>query len=216
MMRGSAASRFSLYALLAGAGLALLGCGMFASEEAPPASPPPPAAAAPGAAHPPAPGGPSAAALAAEYLLGPGDEIQVTVYQQPDLTGKFTVDGNGNLSLPLIGAIKASGRPVAPVQAEITEKLNAGYLVNPKVTLQVLTYRPFYILGQVNKPGSYAYVVGLTVRQAVAIAGGYTARAQKTAAKITHQGQGKEPAVEHLPDDPVLPGDTIEIERRSF
>lgn len=151
-----------------------------------------------------------------EYKLGPGDLLQVTVFQQPDLSGKFEVDGNGNLVLPLVGAIHAEGRTQTEVQDQLIESLNKSFLVNPKVTVQILNYRPFYILGEVSKPGSYPYVVGITVRQAVAIAGGYTRRARISPVRVIHSGSTGANAENLVADDPVLPGDTIEIDRRLF
>jgi polysaccharide export outer membrane protein len=162
------------------------------------------------------PGGEGSPKPAPEYKLGTGDQLQVSVFGQQDLSGKFEVDGNGNLVLPLIGELHAEGRTVKDVQDAITSELDKNFLVNPKVTVQVLNYRPFYILGEINKPGSYPYVVGLTLRQAVAIAGGYTRRAKTDVAQVIHSGKSSAGASEVGPDDPVLPGDTIEVRRRFF
>lgn len=151
-----------------------------------------------------------------EYRLGPGDQLAVSVFGQQDLSGKFEVDGNGNLVLPLVGQIKAGDKTVNEVQANLTDELNKSFVVNPKVTVQVLNYRPFYILGEVIKAGSYPYVVGVTVRQAIAIAGGYTRRGRVSPVKIIHAGKAAADAEEAIPDDLVLPGDTIEVERRMF
>ena len=212
--------RWLAAALVAAPALTLAACG--SGGESPPAASPPPAAApstgnsamAP-AATTPAATAPTAAAQEGEYRLGPGDSVQVAVFGQPDLTGKYDVDANGNLVLPLAGPIRAAGRPVSAVQAEAIDKLNA-FLVNPKVSIQVLNYRPFYILGQVMKPGSYPYAVGLTVRQAVAIAGGFTPRAKNNEVKITRMSENNGAPTVHPTDDPVLPGDTIEVDRRLF
>lgn len=166
-------------------------------------------------------GGDAAGASAAihkplEYRLGPGDQLQVAVFGQQDLSGKFEVDGNGNLLLPLVGQLHAEGKTVNEVQDALTDELNKSFVVNPKVNVQVLNYRPFYILGEVNKPGSYPYVVGINVRQAVAIAGGYTRRARSSPVLVFRSGESAEQGTEATPDDPVLPGDTIQVDRRLF
>jgi protein involved in polysaccharide export with SLBB domain len=150
------------------------------------------------------------------YRLGPGDALNITVYEQPDLTGKYEVDGSGMIAFPLIGRVQAGGKTPDEVRATITTELNNGYLVNPKVTVQLGSYRPFYILGEVAKPGSYPYAAGLTVREAVAIAGGFTRIAHENYVKVTHPDMAKGVTVEETADDPVEPGDTITVERRLF
>ena len=151
-----------------------------------------------------------------EYKLGTGDQLQVSIFGQPDLSGKFEVDGNGNITLPLIGPLKAEGRTVNEVQQSVTTSYDKSFLVNAKVSVQVLNYRPFYILGEIGKPGSYPYVSGLTMRQAVAIAGGFTRRARESPLRVIRSGQDSKEAEDAMPDDPVLPGDTISVERRVF
>jgi protein involved in polysaccharide export with SLBB domain len=150
------------------------------------------------------------------YHLGPGDSLNISVYEQPDLTGKYVVDGNGGLAFPLIGRVAAGGKTADEVRAIITTELNNGFLVNPKVTVQVGSYRPYYILGEVTKPGSYSYVEGLTIREAVAVAGGFTKIAHESNIKVTHPGVAVGNTVEEGPDDFVEPGDTITVERRLF
>ncbi len=149
------------------------------------------------------------------YRLGPGDTLNISVYEQPDLTGKYVVDGSGGLAFPLIGRVPAGGKTADEVRAVIATELNNGFLVNPKVTVQVASYRPYYILGEVGKPGSYAYVEGLTIREAVAVAGGFTKIAHEAHIKVTHPG-GAGGTVDETPDDFVEPGDTITVERRLF
>jgi protein involved in polysaccharide export with SLBB domain len=151
-----------------------------------------------------------------EYKLGTGDQLQVSVFGQPDLSGKFEVDGNGNITLPLIGPEKAEGKTVNEVQQSVTTEFNKSFLVNAKVSVQVLNYRPFYILGEIGKPGSYPYVSGLTIRQAVAIAGGFTRRARESPLRVIRAGKDSADAEDAMPDDPVLPGDTINVDRRIF
>jgi protein involved in polysaccharide export with SLBB domain len=159
---------------------------------------------------------PGTGKVTTEYKLGTGDQLQVSVFGQPDLSGKFEVDGNGNITLPLIGPEKAEGKTVNEVQQSVTTEFNKSFLVNAKVSVQVLNYRPFYILGEIGKPGSYPYVSGLTLRQAIAIAGGYTRRARETPLRVIRAGKDSNEAEDAMPDDPVLPGDTINVERRIF
>ena len=102
------------------------------------------------------------------------------------------------------------------MRADITTALDRDYIVNPKVSIEVLNYRPFYILGQVASPGSYPYVTGMDVRQAVAIAGGFTPRARTSTVTVIRQSAQGAVKIEATPDVPVLPGDTIEIQRRLF
>lgn len=118
----------------------------------------------------------AAAAVAAErtYILGTGDKLRIAVFEEPELSGDFDVDSSGSISLPLIGEVTTNGLDPRDLEARIIEQLRDGYLINPQVTVKVLEYRPFYILGGVRTPGSYPYVNGMTVLNAVALAGGYT------------------------------------------
>ncbi|HKO07440.1 MAG TPA: polysaccharide biosynthesis/export family protein [Alphaproteobacteria bacterium] len=151
----------------------------------------------------------------AEYKLQEGDELTIAVFGQADLSGKFGIDNNGNLMLPLVGQLPAEGRTAPQVQEALTEALKA-FLVNPKATVQVATYRPFYILGEVNKPGSYPYTFGMTVRQAVATAGGYTKRARTGTVEVFHSGETDKDATESPEDYQLQPGDTVQVEKRLF
>ena len=152
----------------------------------------------------------------AQYRLSVGDKINIVVFGQEDVSGEFQIDGAGNITMPLLGQVAAANRTVTQLQAEITAALDRDYIVNPRVSIEVLNFRPFYILGQVNTPGSYSYVAGMDVRQAIAIAGGFTRRARtSTVTLIRETGQGTV-EIEAKPDVPILPGDTIEVERRLF
>jgi len=151
----------------------------------------------------------------AEYKLQEGDELAIAVFGQTDLSGKFGIDSNGNLSLPLVGQLQAEGRTAPQVQEALTEALKA-FLVNPKVTVQVTIYRPFYILGEVNKPGSYPFTFGMTVRQAVATAGGYSKRARTGTVQVFHSGETDKDATEAPEDYQLQPGDTVQVEKRLF
>jgi protein involved in polysaccharide export with SLBB domain len=147
----------------------------------------------------------------AGYRLGPDDQLQITVYRQPDLSGRFRLDGEGYLALPLAGEIPAARLTTRELEQAIAARLRDGnYLVTPQVSIQVLAYRPFYILGEINNPGRYEYRDGMTVTNAVALAGGYTYRAR--ASKITVKRAGCT-VVAHS-DTLVLPDEVITVPER--
>lgn len=149
-----------------------------------------------------------------DYVLGSGDRVRVVVFGQDDLSGEFKVDGAGNISLPLIQVVKAAGLTLRQLEQTITNKLKPDFLKNPRVSLEVLNYRPFYIIGQVKNPGSYPYVAGMTVVNAIALAGGYTYRASESKVLITQVKGGKQRPANR--STRVLPGDVIEIPERFF
>ena len=152
----------------------------------------------------------------AGYQLGPGDQVRVTVFRHEDLSGEFQLDGEGFFALPLVGEVRGGGKTVRDLEGAIEGAFKeGGYLVNPQVSLEVLNYRPFYIIGEVNQPGSYPYVNGMTVINAIALAGGYTYRASQ--GSITVQRGGSETSeVEVGPTSQVLPGDIINVPERFF
>ncbi len=158
----------------------------------------------------------SAAAASEDYLLGAGDKVRVTVFGEESLSGEFFVTGSGLMSLPLIGELKVAGLTVGQFQQAVQKALSDGYLKEPRVSAEVLTFRPFYILGEVDKPGTYPYTSGLTVLNAVATAGGFTYRADKKGVFIKHNGETKEVKTELTPSVVVAPGDTIRIGERFF
>ncbi len=150
------------------------------------------------------------------YRLGSGDRLRITVFGETGLTGEYLVDGNGNISMPLISQVRLGGMTSAEAQALIAAKLRDGYLRNPDVAVQIIGYRPFFILGEVVKAGQYPYVVGMTIQTAVAIAGGYSPRARKSKVKVTrHTVQGPV-RMKLKPTSTVMPGDTIVVEERFF
>jgi polysaccharide biosynthesis/export protein len=159
----------------------------------------------------------SAAEIAAKYRLGPGDHIRLTVFNQPSLSTDFTVDGSGYLSLPLIGPQKAEDQTTRQLEQSLAQELvRRGFLVNPSVAIQVIDFRPYYILGEINSPGSYPYILNLTVTKAVAAAKGYTYRANTHRVYIQRSGENLEKLYELTPGTAVLPGDTIRIPERLF
>lgn len=150
-----------------------------------------------------------------DYRLGSGDKLRVIVFGEDDLSGEFDVTGAGKVSLPLIGQVQAAGMTLDEFEAEVRSKLEQGYLTNPKVSVEVLNYRPFYIIGEVDKPGQYPYTNGMNVINAVAVAGGFTYRAKQDEVYITRDGE-KEKAYSADQAVKVLPGDIVRIPERFF
>jgi polysaccharide export outer membrane protein len=155
--------------------------------------------------------------LATSYALSAGDKLRITVYSEQALTGEYAINSAGNVAFPLIGDIPAANGPVEKLADAISAKLARGYVKDPRVSVEVLNYRPYYILGEVNKPGGFPYSVNLTIEQAVAEAGGYSYRANRRYAIVRRANE----AVEHSVDlrgrpSYVLPGDTIRISERFF
>jgi len=150
------------------------------------------------------------------YKLGPGDQVRLTVFRHEDLSGEFELDGEGTFAMPLVGEIDAMGLTAREVEDVVEEELRAqGYLVSPQASIEVLNYRPFYIIGEVRQPGSYPYVSGMTVINAVALAGGFTYRADQDDI-IVNRGGSEGRAMTALPETEVLPGDVIEVPERFF
>jgi protein involved in polysaccharide export with SLBB domain len=152
-----------------------------------------------------------------DYKLGANDRLRITVFGQPTLTGEYTLDGNGVLAFPLIGNVPASGVTTSQLQQAIATKLSPDYLVNPNVSAEVITRRPFYVIGEVQKPGNYTYVTSLTAINAVAMAGGFTRRAKKNDFYIRRTAaDGQTVRVEAHSGTLLQPGDTLEVRERLF
>jgi polysaccharide export outer membrane protein len=150
-----------------------------------------------------------------EYRLGAGDQLRITVYGQADLSGQFEVSNDGRIAFPLIGEVRAADLTPQELEKAITAKLKPDYLKDPQLSVEVINYRPFYIIGEVKNPGSYAYVGGMRVVNAVAMAGGYTYRAKENNLLITRAGgNGKKEAADQ--NTAVRPGDVIEVPERYF
>jgi polysaccharide biosynthesis/export protein len=150
------------------------------------------------------------------YMLDSGDRIRVFVYGQPNLSRIYAVDGGGFISLPLIGAVKARAETTFDLERAITVQLGSKYVKDPKVSVEIAAYRPFFILGEVRAAGQYPFVTGMTVQTAVAIAGGYSERASERKVVITRRVNGVIDKLRVSPDMVVLPGDTIHIQERFF
>jgi polysaccharide biosynthesis/export protein VpsN len=151
-----------------------------------------------------------------EYTLAAGDQIRILVYDEADLTLKVLISDDGKINFPLIGNINVSGKTTKEVQRLVHNGLKGDYLLNPSVQVDIMTYRPFYIHGEVKKPGAYAYQPGLTVDQAVALGGGFTERASTSKIYIEkaldNKPQKKNVSLTYV----VSPGDTITIEQSFF
>ncbi len=158
----------------------------------------------------------AAADAVAEYRLGAGDRVRVVVFGHDDLSGEFEVDGAGRLSLPLIQMVEAAGRTTVELEGAVTDRLRPDYLKNPRVSVEVVSFRPVYILGEVRQPGSYAYSNGMTVVNAVALAGGYTYRASKRKITVTRASDPNKNKQSVGEDTPIYPGDVVEVPERFF
>ncbi len=151
-----------------------------------------------------------------EYILGPGDKLRVTVFGQKDLSGEFSVNGKGVIALPLIGEVASSDVTVDELSQRIASKLKPDYLVNPRISVEVLNFRPFFIIGEVKNPGSYPYQHGMTVVNAIALAGGYTYRAREGRVLIKRAKDDIRSERRANEGTYVLPGDVIRVPERFF
>ena len=159
---------------------------------------------------------PVAASRDAAYHLDAGDKLRVVVFGQEGLTNTYAIDAGGAITMPLIGAVTARGRTPAGLAAEISAKLRNGYIRDPSVAVEIETYRPFFILGEVAAPGQYPYVPNMSVESAVAIAGGFSPRARRDRVTLTHtDNAGPGRAVVPL-GTPLSPGDTVVVGERWF
>jgi polysaccharide export outer membrane protein len=150
----------------------------------------------------------------APYTLDAGDKLRVTVFGQDGLTNTYAVNASGKISMPLIGSVEARGRTTESLARAIAAKLRQGYVREPHVAVEVETYRPFFVLGEVTAAGQYAYVNGMTVETAVAIAGGFSPRAYKTYAEVSRVVDGQLVRTSVPLTYPVRPGDTINVIER--
>jgi protein involved in polysaccharide export with SLBB domain len=156
--------------------------------------------------------------VATEYRLGSGDQLRITFFGKhtTDLSGEYDIDGSGIVPLPLVGNLKIGGLTVSEAEKKIVDAYKPDYVLNPRVSVQVMNYRPFYITGQVAEPGSYPYVNGITVLEAVVIAGGFTKRAKESSMHIIRGTDPTRTKEDATPETVVLPGDVIEVPQRYF
>jgi polysaccharide biosynthesis/export protein len=165
-------------------------------------------------------GGPYAefsANTATPYRLDAGDEVRVTIYGLDSVNATYPVSDQGTISLPLVATIPVVGKTTPEVEAALTEVLLARDIVKqPNVSVHVVKYRPFYILGEVKSPGQYAYVPGMTVLNAVTIAGGYTFRAKKSKVTIHRRTSAGTVKGGGSPETLVMPSDSIQVDEKWF
>ncbi|MFM1816718.1 MAG: hypothetical protein RLZ98_3413 [Pseudomonadota bacterium] len=162
-------------------------------------------------------GGPKAVADSdGPYLLDTGDELRVFIYGHPNLSRIYKVDHGGKISIPLVGNINARGLTTYGLERKIKGTLGARYIRDPQVSIDVFRNRPFFILGEVRNPGAFAYVNGMTVESAVAIAGGYSERASMERMRISRRINGLVETMEVPSDYVVMPGDTVYVFERFF
>lgn len=149
------------------------------------------------------------------YRLGMGDKLKITVFGEENLSGEFEVNAFGRVSVPLIGEVPAAGRPIAEFRRDVTHRLANGYLKNPRINVDVLNYRPIYVQGEVKSGGEFSYKSGLRLRDAIALAGGYTYRADQSYVDVFREGKG-EFRTSTTSGFTVLPGDNIRVPERFF
>lgn len=153
-----------------------------------------------------------------EYRVSSGDKLHIIVFGEDTLTGDYVITSGGNLTFPLVGNLPASDKTVEQLQTALSAKLADGYVNDPRVSIQVVSFRPFYILGEVNRPGEYPVSTGLTLQQAVASAGGYTYRANTRKVFLKRANEVKEKLLDLRDSGPIIvrAGDTIRIAERHF
>ncbi len=150
------------------------------------------------------------------FRLGVGDKLKVEVFGEQELTGEAEVNASGGVSLPLLGEMPAKGMTLEQFKATLRQRLEHGYLKNPQVSVQVLNYRPIYVQGEVRHGGEVPFKPGLSVADAVALAGGYTYRAVTASIYLRRQGEGEGRNIPMNNSIPVLPGDNLTVEERYF
>ncbi|PTM98846.1 polysaccharide biosynthesis/export family protein [Mycoplana dimorpha] len=150
------------------------------------------------------------------YRLDSGDRLRITVFEQASLSNTYSVDQAGYIAFPLIGSVPARGKTIQEMESIIAGKLRQGYLRDPDVSIEVANYRSIYIMGEVGQAGQYSYVAGMTVQNAIAVAGGFSPRANQANVDVTRKING-EIITGRVPiSDPVMAGDTIYVRERLF
>jgi polysaccharide export outer membrane protein len=152
----------------------------------------------------------------ADYVLGPGDKLKLNVFDEVDLSGDYTIDGSGYVRLPLIGQVRAAGYTAQQLEGAIGSALAQGYLKSPRVSVEVSTYRPFYIIGAVNRPGEYPYVNHMNALNAIALAGGYTSTAVESVVYIRREGTNDEVRMTTDRATQIYPGDVVRVNNTVF
>lgn len=151
------------------------------------------------------------------YRLTPGDKLKVTVFNEQDLTGEFQVNDRGNVAFPLAGEVQASGSTPDEFRERLVQRLRGKFVKNPRVSVEMVSYRPFNVLGEVKNAGQYPYRPGLTIQDAVAMAGGFTYRANTRTVYLRRANAGGEITVQTDGERvPILPGDNLRVPERYF
>ncbi|MFM9976609.1 MAG: polysaccharide biosynthesis/export family protein [Sphingomonadaceae bacterium] len=150
------------------------------------------------------------------YKLGTGDRLRITVFGEPALTGEFALDGGGAIAYPLLGNVVAGDKSTLELGNEITARLGEAYVRNPRVSVEVLNYRPVYVLGEVARPGEFPFVEGLSAFALIAKAGGFTYRANRKVLFVRHEKDTAEKAYALTGSLAIRPGDTVRVGERYF
>ena len=150
------------------------------------------------------------------YELGPNDKISIEVFDEPDLMTKTTVSGHGTIKFPFLGELRVAGMTVKEVEEELVERLQSGYLKNPKVTVAIIKYRNFYVSGEAKKPGAFSYQEGITVLKAITLAGGWTIRAAKSEAQVLRMVDGEQQLLSVKMNDLIHPDDILIVPESFF
>lgn len=150
------------------------------------------------------------------YRLGPGDKLRIMTYGEDRLSGEFSVSGDGSLAFPLLGTVPAKGKTIVELRDELIRQLGTNYLRNPRLTAEIVNFRPVYVLGEVTRPGEFAYVENMSVFAVIAKAGGFTYRANQKRARIRHEGETRDQLYALSSATAVQPGDTIIIDQKFF
>lgn len=151
-----------------------------------------------------------------EYRLGPGDRLKLEVFREPGLSGEFAINDQGMVGLPLVGEVPAAERTLMQLRGELAAAFARSYVRDARLNLDVASYRPLYILGEVQKPGEYAFVPGMSIQALVAKAGGFSYRANAAVVYVRHAAETDETAYRLASGAAVLPGDTVRIVARHF
>jgi len=150
------------------------------------------------------------------YQLDSGDVVRISVFNQADLSGDFSLDGDGRFSMPLIGTVEAEGLTPAELEALLVDRFKPDYLVNPRIFIQVMNYRPYYLMGEVRGTGAYPYKAGMTYLTAIANAGGFTYRAKQEHVFVIRADDPEQKEIKLSVEEKVLPGDIIRVAERLF
>lgn len=154
--------------------------------------------------------------ISGSYKLSPADAVDVQVFGEADLSKEYVISENGTISFPLLGTLKIAGLKASQIERLLVKRLQKGFLVNPRVNVTIRGYRPFFVSGQVQAPGSFKFEPGLTIRKALTMAGGFTERASKSKIYIVSEGKSTGKPRKAKMDEPLRPGDVITVEESFF